>query len=103
MIGTPRAGEDTLKALARLATLGASGEPLIVLLDGFLRFVEQLTPDMRCSILLTDLSAKVLRSGAAPSLPVAYTSAIDGLPIADGIGSCGTAAARGEPGIARTL
>jgi GAF domain-containing protein len=59
-------------------------------------FVEQLTPDMRCSILLSDLSAKVLRSGAAPSLPVAYTSAIDRLPIADGIGSCGTAAARRE-------
>jgi two-component system, LuxR family, sensor kinase FixL len=99
MIGTPQspgAGEDILKALARLATLGASRQPLIVLLDGFLRFVEQLTPDMRCSILLTDLSAKVLRSGAAPSLPVAYTRAIDGLPIADGIGSCGTAAARRE-------
>jgi two-component system sensor kinase FixL len=93
---SPGAGEDTLKALARLATLGASREPLIVLLDGFLRFVEQLTPDMRCSILLADLSAKVLRSGAAPGLPVAYTSAIDGLPIADGIGSCGTAAARRE-------
>ncbi len=88
--------EDTLKALARLATLGASHAPLIVLLDGFLRFVEQLTPDMRCSILLADLSTNVLRSGAAPSLPVAYTRAIDELPIVDGIGSCGTAAARRE-------
>jgi hypothetical protein len=71
MIGTlqsPAVGEDTLKALARLAAMGASREPLIVLLDGFLRFVEQLTPEMRCSILLADLSAKVLRSGAAPSL-----------------------------------
>jgi len=93
---SPWTGEDTLKALARLAALGTSREPLIVLLDGFLRFVEQLKPDMRCSILLTDLSAKVLRSGAAPSLPVAYTRAIDGLPIADGVGSCGTAAARRE-------
>ena len=99
MIGTlqsPGVGEDTLKALARLAAMGASREPLIGLLDGFLRFVEQLTPEMRCSILLADLSAKVLRSGAAPSLPVAYTRAIDELPIADGVGSCGTAAARRE-------
>jgi PAS domain S-box-containing protein len=93
---SPPADEDTLRALARLAALSASREPLIVLLDRFLRFVEQLTPDMRCSILLADLSAKVLRNGAAPSLPVAYTRAIDGLPIADRVGSCGTAAARRE-------
>jgi PAS domain S-box-containing protein len=63
-------------------------------LDELLRFAEQLTPEMRCSILLADLSAGVLRSGAAPSLPLAYTNAIDGLPIEDGVGSCGTAAAR---------
>ncbi len=94
MVGTlksPSAGEDTLKALTRLL---ASREPLTVLLDELLRLVEQLTPDMRCSILLADLSAKVLRSGAAPSLPLEYTNAIDALPITDGVGSCGTAAAR---------
>jgi PAS domain S-box-containing protein len=51
---------------------------------------------MRCSILLADSSAGVLLSGAAPSLPLAYTRAIDRLPIAEGVGSCGTAAARRE-------
>jgi hypothetical protein len=68
-------------------------------LDGqhhFIWDVEQLTPEMRCSNLLTDLLANVLYSGASPGLPVAYTRAIDGLPIADGIGSCGGAAARRE-------
>jgi hypothetical protein len=89
MVGSlksPSAGEDTLKALTRLL---ASREPLTVLLDELLRLVEQLTPDMRCAILLADLSAKVLRSGAAPSLPLEYTNAIDALPITDGVVSCG--------------
>jgi len=96
MLQSSWAGEDTLRALARLVALGASREPLVALLDELLRFVERLTPDMRCSILLADLSAGVLRCGAAPSLPLAYTRAINGLPIAEGIGSCGTAAARRE-------
>jgi hypothetical protein len=61
-------GEDTLRALARLV---ASREPLVALLDELLRFVEHLTPDMRCSILIADLSAGVLRGGAAPNLPLA--------------------------------
>jgi signal transduction histidine kinase len=72
----------------------SSREPLVALLDELLRFSEQLTPEMRCSVLLADLSAGVLRSGAAPRLPLAYTRAIDALPIVDGVGSCGTAAAR---------
>lgn len=88
---SPLAGDDTLRALARLL---ASREPLAVLLDKLLRFVEQFTKDMRCSVLLADVSTGVLHSGEAPSLPRDYTRAIDGLPIADGVGSCGTAAAR---------
>jgi PAS domain S-box-containing protein len=92
----PKTSEDTLRAFARLLALTSSREPLVALLDELLRFAEQLTPEMRCSILLADLSAGVLRSGAAPSLSKAYTRAIDGLPIADGVGSCGTAAARRE-------
>jgi PAS domain S-box-containing protein len=99
MAGTfnlPWSGEETLRTLARLLALAASREPLGVVLDELLRFDEHLTPDMRCSILLADLSAGVLRGGAAPSLPPAYTRAIDRLPIADGVGSCGTAAARRE-------
>jgi PAS domain S-box-containing protein len=99
MVGTPMApktSEDTLQAFARLLALTSSREPLGALLDELLRFAEQLTPEMRCSILLADLSAGVLRNGAAPSLPEAYMRATDGLPIEDGNGSCGTAAARRE-------
>jgi hypothetical protein len=52
---SPWAGEDTLRALGRLVALDVSREPLVALLDELLRFVEHLTPDMRCSILIADL------------------------------------------------
>jgi diguanylate cyclase (GGDEF)-like protein len=51
---------------------------------------------MLCSILLLDSEGKHLLQGAAPSLPDFYNSAIDGIEIGDGVGSCGTAAFRGE-------
>jgi len=44
------------------------------------------------SILLLDPDGKHLRKGAAPSLPPAYTAAIDGGEIGACAGSCGTAA-----------
>ena len=37
------------------------------------------------------------RHGAGPSLPAAYNAAIDGIAIGPSVGSCGTAAFRGEP------
>jgi hypothetical protein len=60
---SPWGGEDTLRALARLVALEVSREPLVALLDELLRFVEHLTPEMRCSILIADLSAGVPRCG----------------------------------------
>jgi diguanylate cyclase (GGDEF)-like protein/PAS domain S-box-containing protein len=57
---------------------------------------EALHPGMLCSILLLDESGKYFRHGAAPSLPDFYNHAIDGLEIGDQVGSCGTAAFRGE-------
>jgi hypothetical protein len=73
MIGTlksPLAGEDTLRSLARLVVLDVLREPRVALLDELLRFVERLTPDMRCSTQIADLSAGVPRCGAAPKLPL---------------------------------
>lgn len=58
--------------------------------------VEGLNPGMICSILLLDNDGKTLRTGAAPSLPSFYNQAIDGVEIGDNMGSCGTAAFRGE-------
>jgi len=58
--------------------------------------VEAEMPDWRCSIMLCDDTAQHLFIGAAPSLPAAYSAAIDGMPIGEGSGSCGMAAALGQ-------
>jgi len=50
-----------------------------------------------CSVLLLDEDGQHVRHGAAPSLPKAYTQAIDGLCIGPKAGSCGTAMYRREP------
>ena len=83
-----------LEALTPLLELVASQEPLSVLLNALTLFVERLSPDMRCSVLLADTAAGTLRYGAAPNLPSAYNAAIDNVTFAEGVGSCGTAAAR---------
>jgi C4-dicarboxylate-specific signal transduction histidine kinase len=46
---------------------------------------------MLCSVVLLDEDGVHLRRGAAPSLPEAYTAAIEGAPIGPRAGSCGTA------------
>src|SRR6202035_5422453 len=57
-------------------------------------FVEEQASGFLASILLVD--GNRLRHGGAPSLPKAYTNAIDGVVIGPSVGSCGTAAYRGE-------
>ncbi len=80
------------KVLERLAT-GASLEEV---LQTLVRAIEQLKPDLLGSVLLLDREKKILRHGAAPSLPDFYNEAVDGISIGAGEGSCGTAAATGE-------
>lgn len=60
------------------------------------RQVERIAPGVVCSILRIDGEGRI-RPLAAPSLPQAYSEALDGLPIGPDVGSCGTAAWRGEP------
>jgi len=58
--------------------------------------VEAQRPDIIASILLLDNEGKHLRAGAAPGLPDAWNTAIDGAAIGPSAGSCGTAAFRNE-------
>lgn len=74
----------------------ACGEPLVAVADLLCRRAEALAPHAVCSILTVDAEG-LLHPLAAPSLPLAYSSAIDGLSIGPGTGSCGTAAHRNEP------
>ena len=86
-----RSGEN------RVLELIASGAPLPEILDTIVRVIEDQAPGLIGSILLLDNDGKHLRHGAAPSLPAVYTAAIDGVAIGPTVGSCGTAAFRGEP------
>jgi GAF domain-containing protein len=73
-----------------------SGDALGLILSRYLLAVEsQSDKFILTSILLVD--GPVLRHGAAPSLPKAYTALIDGLEYGPCAGSCGTAAYRGRP------
>ncbi|WP_425515622.1 PAS domain S-box protein [Marinobacterium ramblicola] len=74
----------------------AHGAPLMLCLERIVCFIEQLCPELRSSVMLVDERARCLRTGPAPSLPAAYLQAVDGIPIAEGVGSCGTAAWRRE-------
>ena len=70
----------------------ARGDSLPVLLNDLALSYEAMYPGMFCSVLLLSPDGQHLVHGAAPSLPEAYSKAIDGLAIGDHAGSCGTAA-----------
>ena len=74
----------------------ACGEPLVAVADLLCRRAEALAPEAVCTILSVDAEG-LLHPLAAPSLPLAYSSAIDNQPIGPRGGSCGTAAFRNEP------
>lgn len=71
--------------------------PLSETLEAICKAIEAETPGRLCSVLLLDEAGEHLLHGAAPSLPEAYCEAIHGISIGDGVGSCGTAAATGQP------
>jgi diguanylate cyclase (GGDEF)-like protein len=77
----------------------AARAPLPKTLAELLKVAESHQPGMLTSVLLLERTGgrSVLRHAAAPSLPRAFTSAVDGLEVGDGQGICGTAAHRGEP------
>jgi diguanylate cyclase (GGDEF)-like protein/PAS domain S-box-containing protein len=81
-----------------LLELIATGTPLPEVLQALTRFIETHSRHgALASILLLDRDGQHLRHGAAPSLPMAYTSAVDGVAIGPEVGSCGTAAYLRQP------
>ncbi|HEY1471378.1 MAG TPA: PAS domain S-box protein [Candidatus Acidoferrum sp.] len=86
--------EALLTGEKRILEMVTKGDSLAQILDTLCRLVEQQATGVVASILLLD--GNRLRHGGAPSLPKAYTDAIDGAVIGPSVGSCGTAAYRGE-------
>jgi signal transduction histidine kinase len=87
----PNAPLDGDKQILEMVAKGAA---LPDILDSLCRIVEQQASGVLASVLLLD--GNRLRHGGAPSLPKAYTDAIDGAVIGPCAGSCGTAAYQGR-------
>ncbi len=87
-----------LESERRVLAAIAAGAPLPAILTELALAVEAQaqTPLFAC-IQLLDEQGRRLMSAAAPSLPPSYVEAIEGLEIGPAVGSCGTAAWRGEP------
>jgi hypothetical protein len=91
--------------LSRLQTALESVQehaPLNQVLSGFCAALEEfgkisLRDDFSASVLMMNSDGETLQTMAAPSLPAAYSSAINGLKVEDNAGSCGTAAFLGHP------
>jgi len=92
-VEVPRAALLALEhaVLERVAT----GETLAAALDFLCRRVEEMTPGVAATIIL--VKDGKLHPVAGPSMPLQLGQTIDGIPIGPAVGSCGTAAWRGEP------
>ncbi len=77
--------------------MAVTGAPLERVLEALARSAEASSgSDAYASVLVLE-DGRRLRHGAAPSLPPAYTAAIDGVEIGPNVGSCGTAAYLAQP------
>ncbi|MGA5565606.1 SpoIIE family protein phosphatase [Streptomyces platensis] len=75
----------------------AGDAPLGETLTRMARAIEELSPELIVSVLLTDPDGTHLLHGTGPSLPAFYNDAIDGVAIGPDVGSCGTSAYLREP------
>jgi hypothetical protein len=88
-----RRSEALRAAHNKVLELAIGDAPLETTLSELIRIVESSSrTGLLGSILLLDADGKHLRHGAAPSLPRAYSAALDGAEIGACAGSCGTAA-----------
>ncbi len=85
---------EAFDSLSRLLEVVGSRAPLRAQLDELALYVERLSRDTRCSIHLFDPDSGTLRTGAAPHMADTFIAATDGVAIGEGVGGCGTAAAR---------
>lgn len=89
--------EELANTQIQVMEMIVAGRPIADTLNMLLRMIELQSPEMLCSILLLDADGIHVRHAAAPSLPKEYVQAIDGRPIGECAGSCGTAAFRRQP------
>jgi GAF domain-containing protein len=88
---------ELLAAQGRVLGMINEDRPLREVLEEVCHLVEGQIDGVLASVLLLDEAGEHLLHGAAPSLPAEYCEALHGLAIGEGVGSCGTAAATGQP------
>src|SRR5579883_129581 len=88
--------EDALIRQKRVLELIATGADRRVILDEIVDLVEDQLTGSLCSILLLDKDRLHLRFQSGRRLPPDYNAVVDGVAIGPKVGSCGTAAYRGE-------
>lgn len=94
-VRTPRAAAPSERELSRdLLRELLQGVPQQDWLEHVVDAIETLAHPLRASVLLR--RGPRLHVAAAPSLPESYNRLVEGMPVGEGIGSCGTAAHRGE-------
>lgn len=92
-----------LRSLQQLIMSALADEvPISDIADRLCRRVEEIAPDVVCSLLHVDAAGLVHPLGG-PSLPEDYSRALDGVAIGPNVGSCGTAAFYGEPVLAEDI
>lgn len=92
-----------LRSLQQLIMSALADEvPITEIADRLCRRVEEIAPDVVCSLLHVDATGLIHPLGG-PSLPEDYSRALDGVAIGPDVGSCGTAAFYGEPVLATDL
>jgi PAS domain S-box-containing protein len=90
LIDERRHSQEILAWEARILGIIARGGSSLEFLRATLEGLERINSGGSASVLLRD--GNVLRPLLGPSLPPAFSAAFDGLPIAPGMGCCGTAA-----------
>jgi diguanylate cyclase (GGDEF)-like protein/PAS domain S-box-containing protein len=92
-----------LRSLQQLIMVGLADElPITDIADRLCRRVEQLAPDVVCSLLHVDANRRIHPLGA-PSLPEDFSTGLEGIAIGPDVGSCGSAAYYGRPMLAMDI
>ena len=87
-----------LSGQTQVLEMVAMGISLEEVLEALVLMIQEQADGMLCSVLLVSAEERVLRPGAAPSLPASFNQAVaQGIPIGPNTGSCGTAAHRAAP------
>ncbi|WP_371325261.1 sensor domain-containing diguanylate cyclase [Dechloromonas sp. ZY10] len=85
-----------LKFQNRILKMAARHAPLPEVLTQLILGIEAEHPQMLCSIMCPNPDGQSIGVVAAPSLPEAYTALLKRVPVAPGVGSCGSAAHSGQ-------